>query len=76
MEKAKPLKNVQFKSFNPEHHRELKVNISSNVDPTDPLTLLDLFIPPEIYITITENTNLYAITHNTLTVATPTNRRY
>ena len=73
MKEAKPLKDVQFEPFNPRHHRELEVNIPSNIDPTDPLALLDLFIPPEIYITIAENTNLYAIAYNALTVATPTN---
>ena len=76
IEEAKPLKDVQFEPFNPGHHREPKVNIPSNIDPTDPLALLDLFIPPEIYIAIAENTNLYAIAYNALVVATPTNRRY
>jgi hypothetical protein len=42
MEEAKPLKDVQFEPFNPGHHREPKVNIPSNIDPTDPLALLDL----------------------------------
>jgi hypothetical protein len=37
---------------------------------------LDLFIPPEIYTTIAENTNLYAIAHNAPTKPTPTNRRF
>jgi hypothetical protein len=76
MEEAKPLKNVQFEFFNPEHHREPKLNISSNINPTDPLALLNLFIPPEIYITIAKNTNLYATVHNASTVAIPTNRQY
>jgi hypothetical protein len=62
--------------LNPGHHRELKVNILSNIDPTDPLALLDLFIPPKIYITIAENTNLYATAYNAPIVATPTNQRY
>ena len=76
MEEVKPLMDVQFEPFNPAHHRESKVNILSNIDPTDPLALLDLFIPPEIYITIAGNTNLYATAHNAPTIATPTNRRY
>jgi hypothetical protein len=76
MEEVKPLMDVQFEPFNPGHHRESKVNIPSNIDPTDPLALLDLFIPPEIYITIAGNTNLYATAHNAPTIATPTNRRY
>jgi hypothetical protein len=49
IEEVRPLKDVQFEPFNPGHHREPKVNIPSNIDPTDPLALLDLFIPPEIY---------------------------
>jgi hypothetical protein len=76
MEEVKSLKDVQFEPFNPGNHREPKVNIPSNIDPTNPLALLDLFIPPKIYATIAENTNLYAIAHNAPTVATSTNRRY
>ena len=76
MEEAKPLKDVQFEAFDPGEPREPKVNIPSNIDPTDPLALLDLFIPPEIYTTIAENTNLYAIAYNAPTVPTPINRRY
>jgi hypothetical protein len=76
MEEVKPLKDIQFEPLNPRYHREPKVNIPSNIDPTDPLALLDLFIPPEIYITIVENTNLYTIAYNALIVTTPTNRRY
>ena len=45
MEEAKPLKDVQFEPFNPGDHREPKVNFPSNIDPTDPLALLDLFHP-------------------------------
>ena len=52
MEEVKPLKDVQFEPFNPRNHRELKVNIPSNIDPTNSLALLDLFIPLKIYITI------------------------
>lgn len=76
MEEAKPLKDVQFEAFDPGEPRESKVNIPFNIDPFDPLVLLDLFIPPEIYTTIAENTNLYAIAHNAPTAPTPTNRRY
>jgi hypothetical protein len=76
MEEVKPLKDVQFEPFKPGLHRELKVNIPSNTDPTDPLALLDLFIPSEIYITIAENTNLYAIFHNTPIKPTSTNTQY
>jgi hypothetical protein len=76
MEEAKPLKEVQFEAFDPGEPREPKLNIPSNIDSTNPLELLDLFIPPEIYTTIAENTNLYAIAHNAPTAPTPTNRRY
>ena len=57
-------KEVIFKLFSPSHPREPKVNISSNVDTTDLLVLLDLFISSEMYTTIEENTNLYVITNN------------
>jgi hypothetical protein len=76
MEEVKPLKDVQFEAFDPGEPRESTVNIPSNIDPSDPLELLDLFIPPEIYTTIAENTNLYAIAHNAPIAPTPTNRRY
>ena len=76
MEEAKPLKDVQFEAFDPRVPREPKVNIPSNIDPSNPLALLDLFIPPEIYTTIAENTNLYTIAYNAPTTPTPTNRRY
>jgi hypothetical protein len=73
---VKPLKDVQFEPFKPGLYRELKVNILSNIDPTNPLALLDLFIPPEIYTIIAENTNLYTIAYNALTTPTPTNWQY
>jgi hypothetical protein len=76
MEEAKPLKEVQFEAFDPRDFREPKINIPNSIDPTNPLELLDLFIPPEIYTTIVENTNLYAIAHNAPTAPTSTNRRY
>jgi hypothetical protein len=76
MEEAKPLKEVQFEAFDPREPREPKVNIPSNIDLANPLELLDLFIPPEIYTTIAENTNLYAVTHNAPTAPTPINQRY
>jgi hypothetical protein len=74
MEEAKPLKDVQFEAFDPGEPREPKVNIDSNIDRSDPLELLNLFIPSEIYTTTAENTNLYAITHGALLAPTPTNR--
>ena len=76
IEEAKLLKNIQFEAFDPGVPREPKVNIPSNIDPSNPLALLDLFILSEIYTTITENTNLYTIAYNALIVATPINRRY
>jgi hypothetical protein len=76
MEEAKPLKDVQFEPFNPGDHREPKVNIPSNIDTMDPLALLDLIIPPEIYAIIAENTNSYAISRNVLTTRNATNMRY
>jgi len=75
MEEAKPLKVVQFEAFDPRGPREPKVNIPNNIDPANPLELQDLFIPPEIYTTIAENTNLYAIACNAVTTPTPTNQR-
>ena len=60
IEESKPLKEVQLKAFDPGDPREPEVNIPNSIDPTNPLELLDLFIPPEIYTTIAENTNLYA----------------
>jgi hypothetical protein len=73
MEEAKPLKEVQFEAFDPRDSREPKINIPNSIDPTNPLELLDLFIPPEIYTTIAGNTNLYAIAHNAPTAPTSTN---
>ena len=67
MEMISDPKEVIFKPFSPSYPREPKVNIPPNVDATDLLALLDLFIPSEIYTTIEENINLYAITNNALT---------
>ena len=76
MDEAKPLKDVQFQPFNPGDHQEPKVNFPSNIDSPDPLALLDLFIPSEIYTTIAANTNLYAIAKNAPIAATDTSTRY
>ena len=76
MEEAKPLKELKFEAFDPGESREPKINIPDNIDPTNPLELLDLFIPPKLYSTIADNTNLYAIAHDAHTAPTPTNRRY
>ena len=76
LEEIKPLKEVEYEPLILGDHREPKVNIPSNIDSTDPLALLDLFIPPIIYTTITENTNLYAISKNAPTAPTKSNSRY
>jgi Transposase IS4 len=67
---VKPLKDVEFEPIVPGDHWEPKLNILFNIDPTDPLALLDLFIPATMYTTIAENTNLYAIVHNAPTSTT------
>jgi hypothetical protein len=76
LEEIKPLKEVEFEPFILGDHREPKVNIPSNIDTTDPLALLDLFIPPEMYAIIAENTNLYAISKNAPIARTKSNSRY
>jgi len=76
MEEAKPLEELKFEAFDLGDIREPKINIPDNIDSTNPLELLDLFIPPELYSTIADNTNLYAIAHDARTAPTPTNRRY
>jgi len=70
------IKDVIFEPFSPGHLRDPEINIPSNIDTSDPLALLDLFIPPEMYATIAENTNLYAIAQNAPTAPTSTNKRY
>jgi len=54
----------------------LKLIFFFNIDYTDSLALLDLFISFEIYITIAENTNLYALSKNAPTAPTKSNTRY
>jgi hypothetical protein len=76
MEEAKLPKDVHFDPFDPGDIREPKLNIPSNIDVSDPLELLDLFIPPKIYAIIAKNTNLYATANNASTIRTPTNSRY
>jgi hypothetical protein len=58
--------DVIFEPFSFGRPRDPEVNIPSNIDATDPLALLDLFIPPDMYAIIPENTNLYAISNNAL----------
>ena len=69
-------KEVIFSLLSPGVPREPEVNIPNNIDTTDPLALLDLFITPEMYAIIAQNTNLYAIANNAPTVRTSTNKRY
>src|SRR5207248_6555352 len=69
-------KEVIFSPFSPGVPREPEVNIPNNIDTTDPLALLNLFITPEMYAIIAQNTNLYAIVNNAPTVRTSTNKRY
>ena len=73
MEEARLPKDIQFEPFDPGYPQKPKVNIPSDIDPTDPLALLDLFIPPKMCTTIAENTNLYVIAYNAPIAATPTN---
>jgi hypothetical protein len=67
---VKPLKEVEFKPFVLRDHREPQLNILSNINLSNPLALLDLFILSTIYATIVENTNLYAIAYNAPTSTT------
>jgi hypothetical protein len=76
MEEAKLPKDVQFEPFKIGDHRDPKLDIPSNIDVGDPLALLDLFISPEIYNMLAENTNLYALAHNAPTTRSPTNSQY
>lgn len=76
LKEAKAPKAVQFEPFKPGRPREPKVNIPSDIDATDPLALLDLFIPPEMYTIIAENTNLYAIARDAPTTRSSANSRY
>ena len=77
MEEIKFIIDVLFESLLLGDYRESKmVNIPPNINPADPLTLLDLFIPLKMYAIIAENTNLYAITKNAPTTRSSTNTRY
>jgi hypothetical protein len=76
MEEAKLPEDVEFVPFEIGDHRDPKLNIPSNIDASDPLALLDLFIPSKMYTIIAENTNLYALAHNAPTARTKFNSRY
>ena len=64
IEEAKPLEDVKFKAFDPREQREPKINILDTINFENPLELLDLFLPSEIYLIIATNTNLYATSKN------------
>ena len=76
IEEAKLPEDVRFEPFKIGDHRDPKLNIPSNIDVGDPLALLDLFIPPEMYSILAENTNLYALAYNAPTTRSVTNSRY
>lgn len=77
MEEAKPIVDVKFEHFLLRDHYDPKVvNILPNINPADPLALLDLFIPPRIYAIIIENTNSYTIVKNVSITRSSTNIRY
>jgi Transposase IS4 len=76
LEEIKPLKEIEYEPLILGDHRAPKVNIPSNIDTTDPLALLDLFIPPSMYTTIAENTNLYAISKKAPLAPTKSSSRY
>jgi len=77
IEEVKSITDIPFEPLSLGDHRESKmVNIPPNINPADPLTLLDLFIPLKMYAIIAENTNLYAITKNAPTTRSSTNTRY
>src|SRR5271168_2888103 len=75
LKKIPKTSDVVFEPFSPGRIRDPEVAIP-NIDATDPLSLLDLFIQPTIYTTIAENTNLYAIYRGAATAPTSTNSRY
>ncbi len=70
-------KKMRFKPFDRGYQREPIALIPDNVDPKDPLQLLNLFISPKMYELIARNTNEYAKTKESLTTTTATksNRR-
>ncbi|SRR6266498_5986038 len=76
LEEIKSLQEVEFELFILGDHRKPKVNISSNIDITDFLILLDFFIPPKMYAIIAENINLYVISKNAPLIRTKSNSRY
>ena len=76
MDEIKPLESVKFELFLSGDHQEPKSNILPTTGLTDPLTLLNLFISLQMYITIAENTNLYATAQNATTIRSSTNSRY
>jgi hypothetical protein len=72
IEEAKPLEDVKFEAFDPKEQREPKIDIPDTIDFENPLELLDLFLPSEIYLIIATNTTT---SKNAQTEPTPTNRQ-
>ena len=75
MEEVKLPEDVKFDPFDPGHHREPTANIA-NISAMEPVDFLDLFISPNMYTIIAENTNLYAIAKNMSIAPTKSNTRY
>jgi hypothetical protein len=75
LKKIPKTSDVVFEPFSPGRIRDPEVAIP-NIDATNPLSLLDLFIQPTIYTTIAENTNLYAIYRGAAIAPTSTNSRH
>ena len=77
LEKFSKLNEVIFEPFSPGRTRDPEVILpDQDINATDPLSLLDLFIQPVIYDIIVENMNLYAIAHGAATAPTLTNTQY
>jgi DNA-directed RNA polymerase specialized sigma24 family protein len=77
MEEAKDPKDTLFTPFELGRYRKPEVvNIPPHIDPLKPLDLLDLFILPEMYAILAENTNKYAIVKNASIGRTTTNSRF
>jgi hypothetical protein len=62
MEHVKDPKDTPYTPFELGRPQEPEVvNIPPHIDPSKPLDLLDLFIPPEMYGILAENMNKYAL---------------
>jgi hypothetical protein len=77
IEEVKDPKDTPFTPFKLGRHRNPEVvNIPPYIDSSKPLDLLDLFIPPEMYAILAENTNKYAVVKNARMDQTTTNTRF